>query len=178
MLVWGGSSSVGATAIQLAAGAGHKVVSVASKRNIEGVKALGAAAVFDYNSSSVAEDIIAALEGTQFAGVCDAIGTPDAAKAWAPVYEKLGGKYGSVMPGAQGLPDGIEGGSVFAPSVALDDKYIGDVVWAQWVPEALQKGTLKAMPEAVVVKGGLEAVQEGLDKQKAGVSFGKVVIEL
>lgn len=178
VLVWGGSSSVGATAIQLAAGAGHKVVSVASKRNIDGVKALGAAAVFDYNSSSVADDIIAALEGTDFAGVCDTIGTPDAAKAWAPVYKKLGGKYGSVLPDAQGLPEGIEGTSVFGPSVALDDKYIGDVVWAKWVPEALQKGTLKALPEAIVVKGGLEAVQEAFNKQKAGVSFAKIVVEL
>lgn len=178
VLVWGGSSSVGATAIQLAAGAGHKVVSVASKHNIEGVKALGAAAVFDYNSASVADDIIAALEGTDFAGVCDAIGTPDAAKAWTPVYKKLSGKYGSVMPGAQGVPEGAEGASVFGPSVALDDKYIGDVVWAKWVPEALQKGTLKASPKAIVVKGGLESVQEGLTKQKAGVSFGKIVVEL
>jgi NADPH:quinone reductase-like Zn-dependent oxidoreductase len=178
VLVWGGSSSVGATAIQLAAGSGVKVVSVASKHNIEKVKALGASAVFDYNSASVAEDIIAALEGTEFAGVCDAIGTPDAAKAWAPVYKKLGGRYGSVMPGAAGLPEGIEGASVFAPSVALDDKYIGDVVWAKWVPEALQKGTLKALPEPVVIKGGLEATQKGLDAQKKGVSFGKIVIEL
>ncbi|KZM22274.1 uncharacterized protein EKO05_0011368 [Ascochyta rabiei] len=178
VLVWGGSSSVGATAIQLAAGAGHKVISVASERNIDGVKDLGATAVFDYHSSSVADDIIAALEGTEFAGVCDAIGTPDAVKAWSPVYKKLGGKYGSVLPGAEGLPDGIKGTSVFGPSVALDDKYIGDVIWAKWVPEALQKGTLKASPEAIVVKGGLDSVQEGLNKQKAGVSFGKIVVEL
>lgn len=178
VLVWGGSSSVGATAIQLAAGAGHKVVSVASKRNIEGVKALGAAAVFDYNSPSVADDIIAALEGTEFAGVCDAIGSADSAKAWAPVYKKLGGKYGSVMPGAPGLPEGIEGSSVFAPTVVLDDKYVGDVIWAKWVPEALQKGTLKAVPEAIVIKGGLESVQDAVNKQKAGVSFGKIVVEL
>src|SRR5690242_17032121 len=157
VLIWGGSSSVGATAIQLAAGAGHKVISVASKRNIDGVKALGAAEVFDYNSASVADDIVAALKGTEFAGVCDAIGSPDAAKAWTPVYEKLGGRYGSVMPGASGLPAGIEGASVFAPTIALDDKLIGDAVWAEWVPAALQKGTLKASPEAIVIKGGLDA---------------------
>ena len=42
----------------------------------------------------------------------------------------------------------------------------------------LQKGTLKALPEPIVVKGGLESVQEGLNKQKAGVSFGKIVVEL
>ena len=177
VLVWGGSSSVGATAIQLAAGAGHKVVSVASARNIENVKALGADAVFDYNSASVVDDIVAALKGSDFAGVCDAIGTPDALKAWVPVSKQLGGRYASVLPGAE-VPEGIEGSSVFAPSVALADKYIGDNVWAEWVPAALQKGTLKALPEPIVVKGGLESVQEGLNKQKAGVSFGKIVVEL
>jgi hypothetical protein len=51
-------------------------------------------------------------------------------------------------------------------------------VWAKWVPEALQKGTLKALPEPIVIKGGLEATQEGLNAQKKGVSFGKIVIEL
>lgn len=177
VLVWGGSSSVGATAIQLAAGAGHKVVSVASARNIEKVKALGADAVFDYNSASVVDDIVAALKGSNFAGVCDAISTPDAVKAWAPVSKQLGGRYASVLPIAE-VPEGIEGTGVFAPSVAFDDKYIGDSVWAEWVPAALQKGTLKALPEPIVVKGGLESVQEGMNKQKAGVSFGKIVIEL
>ena len=51
-------------------------------------------------------------------------------------------------------------------------------MWAEWVPAALQKGTLKALPEPIVVKGGLESVQEGMNKQKAGVSFGKIVVEL
>jgi NADPH:quinone reductase-like Zn-dependent oxidoreductase len=178
VLVWGGSSSVGATAIQLAAGAGHKVVSVASKHNLENVKNLGAAAVFDYNSSSVADDIIAALEGTEYAGVCDCIGNSDAAQAWAPVYKKLGGRYGSVMTSKEGFPEGIEGGPVLAPSVAGDDKYVGDAVWAKWVPEALESGALKALPGPVVIKGGLEAVQKGYEAQKKGVSFGKIVVEL
>jgi hypothetical protein len=60
----------------------------------------------------------------------------------------------------------------------LADKYVGDVVWAQWVPEALEKGTLKAVPEPLVVGKGLDAVAEGYKKQKEGVSFRKVVIEL
>tara|TARA_R110002003_G_scaffold40_11_gene2748 strand:+ start:37535 stop:38458 length:924 start_codon:yes stop_codon:yes gene_type:complete len=178
VLIWGGSSSVGATAIQLAVGAGVKVVSVASKHNLEKLKELGASAAFDYKSSSVADDIIKALEGTDFAGVCDCIGLPDAAAAWAPVYKKLGGRYGSVMPGAQGLPDGIEGDSVFAPTVVMADKYVGDVVWAKWVPEALESGKLKAVPPPIVIEGGLDKVQEGYDQQKKGVSFGKIVIAL
>lgn len=175
VLVWGGSSSVGAAAIQLAVAAGIKVVSVASKHNIDNVKDLGASAVIDYKSSSAIDDIIAALEGTEFSGVCDCIG---AAEAWAPVYKKLGGRYGSVLPAAEGLPDGIEGTSVFAPSVALADKYIGDEVWAKWVPESLENGALRALPGPIVIEGGLESVQKGYDAQRKGVSFGKIVVAL
>jgi NADPH:quinone reductase-like Zn-dependent oxidoreductase len=178
VLVWGGSSSVGAAAIQLAAGAGHKVVSVASKHNLDNLKDLGASAAFDYKSASVVDDIIAALEGTEFAGVCDAIGSPDATAAWAPVYKKLGGRYGSVLPENDSLPDGIEGTTVLGPSVALDDRYIGETVWAKWVPEALKSGALKALPGPIVIKGGLDSVQKGYDEQKKGVSFGKIVVEL
>lgn len=178
VLVWGGSSSVGAVAIQLAAAAGVKVVTVASKHNLDSVKSLGATAAFDYKDPKCIEDIIAALEGTEFAGVCDTIGTPDAIAAWTPVYEKLGGRYGSVLPGGEALPKGIQGESIFAVTVALADKYIGDVVWAQWVPEALEKGTLKAVPEPLVVGKGLDAVAKGYEMQKKGVSFRKVVIEL
>ncbi|KAF1847494.1 zinc-binding oxidoreductase CipB [Cucurbitaria berberidis CBS 394.84] len=178
VLIWGGSSSVGATAIQLAVGAGVKVVTVAGKHNLDNLKALGAAAAFDYKSPKVADDIITALEGTEFAGVVDAIGTPESAAAWTPVYKKLGGRYGSVMPGAQGLPEGIQGADILGPSVALSDRDIGEAVWAKWVPAALEAGTLKAVPEAIVIKGGLDSVQKGYDEQKKGVSFGKIVVEL
>ena len=178
VLVWGGSSSVGAVAIQLAVGAGVKVVTVAGKHNIEKIKSLGASEVFDYNSPTVVDDIVKALEGTDFAGVADAIGTPGASAAWAPVHEKLGGRYGSVLPANDSLPKDIQGGSVFAPTVAGADKFIGDAVWAKWVPEALEKGTLKAVPEPIVIKGGLESVQKGYEAQKKGVSYGKIVIEL
>ncbi|KAF2657225.1 GroES-like protein [Lophiostoma macrostomum CBS 122681] len=180
VLVWGGSSSVGASAIQLAVGAGHTVFSVSSSRNIAAVKELGASEVFDYNSSGVADDIISAIQssGTEFVGVADCIGTPDAAAAWTPVYKKLGGRYGSVMPEPKGLPEGIEGAFVFAPSVATQDRYVGEAVWEQYVPKALEEGKLKAKPDPIVIKSGLEKVQEGIDKCKQGVSFAKVVVEL
>ncbi|KAI8942114.1 hypothetical protein NX059_000208 [Plenodomus lindquistii] len=178
VLIWGGSSSVGSAAVQLAAASGIKVISVASKHNVDKVKSLGAAAVFDYNSKSVTDDILAAIEGTEYAGVCDAIGTAGSVEGWAPIYKKLGGRYGTVLPNAQGLPEGIQGGDVFAVSIAFADKFIGDSVWGKWVPEALEKGVLKALPPPIVIKGGLDSVQEGYDAQKKGVSFGKIVIEL
>ncbi|USP77648.1 GroES-like protein [Curvularia clavata] len=175
VLVWGGASSMGAIAIQMAAATGLKVVTTASKHNLDKMKDLGASAAFDYNDPNVVDDIVAALQGTEFAGVCDAIG---AWEAWVPVSEKLGGRYGSVALIQDKVPKSIEGNAVFAVSVALADKYIGDVVWAQWVPEALEKGTLKAVPEPLVIGKGLDAVQKGYDEQKKGVSFRKIVIEL
>ncbi|KAF2112553.1 oxidoreductase-like protein [Lophiotrema nucula] len=178
VLVWGGSSSVGCSAIQLAVGAGVKVVSVASAHNLGKLKELGADAVFDYNSSSVIEDILKALEGTEFAGVCDCIGTPPAVTQWSQVYEKLGGRYGTVMPDPKGLPEGIEGTFVFAPQVVMGDRFIGEAVWAKYVPEGLEKGTFRAAPEPTVVEGGLGKVQGAVDELKKGVSYGKIVVAL
>lgn len=60
VVVWGGSTSVGSNAVQLAVAAGYEVVTTASPRNFDHVRALGASAVFDYNSSTVVQDIIGA----------------------------------------------------------------------------------------------------------------------
>ena len=61
LLVWGGSSSVGSNAIQLAVAAGYEVIATASPRNFGYVTNLGASRVFDYNSPEVVADIVAAL---------------------------------------------------------------------------------------------------------------------
>jgi NADPH:quinone reductase-like Zn-dependent oxidoreductase len=47
LLVWGGSTSVGSNAIQLAVAAGYEVITTASPKNFEYVKRLGAIEVFD-----------------------------------------------------------------------------------------------------------------------------------
>ena len=52
IFVYGGSSSVGQYAIQLAKLSGYKVVTTASKRNHELVRSLGADLVFDVSDSS------------------------------------------------------------------------------------------------------------------------------
>ncbi|PMD18134.1 GroES-like protein, partial [Hyaloscypha hepaticicola] len=52
ILFWGGSSSVGSTTIQLAVASGLTVVSTASKKNFDYVKALGAHHVFDHSSAT------------------------------------------------------------------------------------------------------------------------------
>ena len=49
VVIWGGSSSVGSCAIQLAVAAGADVITTASPSNFEYVKKLGAKSVFDYH---------------------------------------------------------------------------------------------------------------------------------
>lgn len=68
IIVTGGASSVGGCAVQLAASAGYEVVSTCSPKNFDFVKKLGAAHVFDYNSSTLVADIVRALEGRELVG--------------------------------------------------------------------------------------------------------------
>ena len=71
LLVWGGSSSVGACAIQLAIASGLEVVATASKKNFDMVRKLGVKEVFDYNSPSIVGDLVAYLSEKQVAGAYD-----------------------------------------------------------------------------------------------------------
>jgi NADPH:quinone reductase-like Zn-dependent oxidoreductase len=56
LVVWGGSSSVGALAIQLAVASGLKVVATASKHNFDFVKKCGASEVHVITSNSQNND--------------------------------------------------------------------------------------------------------------------------
>lgn len=68
LIVWGGSSSVGSNAIQLAVAVGYEVITTASPKNFDYVRKLGAKQVFDYESKTVVEDIVKAMEGKTVAG--------------------------------------------------------------------------------------------------------------
>lgn len=176
ILVWGGSSSVGAITIQFAVASGCKVVAVASKRNHEFVKKLGASEALDYNDSSVVEHTVQATRsvGGEFLGVYDAISTEASYKHVLPILKELGGGIlATTLPPPKELPGGIKAGNVFA----INHEVL-DPLWANYIPQALEQGKLKAVPEPMVVGKGLEHVQKGLDANKAGVSAKKVVIEL
>jgi len=77
LLVWGGSSSVGSTTIQLAAASGLTVIATASSKSHDYVKSMGAKEVFDYSKPTIVDEVVAALKGSEFAGAYDAISLPD-----------------------------------------------------------------------------------------------------
>jgi len=68
VVVWGGSTSVGMNAVQLATAAGYDVVSTASAVNAETVKGLGATHVYDYRDPEVVDKLVAVIAGRTVAG--------------------------------------------------------------------------------------------------------------
>ena len=71
ILIWGGSSSVGAAAIQLAKGSGLEVITTASKHNFDFVKGLGPDEVFDYSNPGIVGDIVSYVKDKKFVGALD-----------------------------------------------------------------------------------------------------------
>jgi NADPH:quinone reductase-like Zn-dependent oxidoreductase len=176
LVVYGASSSVGALVIQLAVASGVYVIAVASERNHEFCRSLGASETFDYKSSSIVDDISKAIKASEprnFIGVYDTISNADSYKITVPVMEKAGaGNLAVTLPGPEKVPEAVKIGNVFGITETTHP------VWESYVPEALQQGKLKCVPEPLVVGKGLENVQKGCDKNKEGVSAKKVVIEL
>ncbi|KAL2845502.1 chaperonin 10-like protein [Aspergillus pseudoustus] len=176
VLVWGGSSSVGTNAIQLAAAAGYEVFTTASPKNFEYVKSLGASQVWDYRSPTLVDDIVAAFSGKKSAGAL-AIADGAAGPASEIVARVEGKKFVSLASPPTGqLADGVESQFIFGGD--LKDNEVGPAVFEAFLPKALEAGTFQAKPSGEVVGHGLEAIQKGLDDLKAGVSAKKLVITL
>lgn len=208
ILVWGGSTSVGSNAIQLAAASGYEVITTCSPGNFAYVKRLGASQAFDYRGDAVADEIIRALAGRRLAGTL-AIG----AGSHQPCTEVISACEGSKKlifaspPSApldgllQQRPSGLRLLTVFlgmglaiarlitrcrrqgihakfVNGAALRGNEVSTAVYESFLPAALAAGTYLAAPEPRVVGHGLRYVQAALDAQMKGVSAAKVVISL
>ncbi|MEY9846318.1 NADPH:quinone reductase-like Zn-dependent oxidoreductase [Streptacidiphilus sp. BW17] len=207
LLVWGGSTSVGSNAIQLAVAAGYEVIATASPRNFDYVRSLGAAQVFDYSSPDVVADVVAAFTGRTLAGAI-AFGTTAAASCIRIVGACQGNKFVSIATppvsfaqlaepdrGRLALPKLIA--RLVASNVALQigarrrgirTKYIFGttlkanevctLIYRDFLPTALAGGHYRAVPEPTVAGHGLSDIQHALDVQRKGVSAAKIVVTL
>lgn len=207
LLVWGGSTSVGSNAIQLAVAAGYDVITTSSPRNFDYVKRLGASQVFDYHSETVVTDIIDALGGKQSAGAL-AVGEGSADPCVAIVNASSGRKFVAIASApvsfkgvAQHPKDRLQlpralarmGSGTAALKVktrikGIDTKFIfgstllgnevSTVIYEDFLPDALAQGRYACAPDPMVIGHGLSAIQEGLDAQIEGVSAKKIVVTL
>lgn len=202
VLIWGGSTSVGVNAIQLAVAAGYEVTTTCSPANFAFVESLGASQVFDYSSPTVVPDIIAAFKHKPTAGAVS-IGQ-GAAEACMDILHVCHGKkfiamvsyptppmpykylvlvrtvwfFGSWMAvnWFKGRTRGI--GSKFVVGSTLVENGVGSMIYEEFLPGALGEGRYRAVPKPEVVGKGLECVQTGFDVQRKGVSAKKVVVSL
>jgi len=175
VLIWGGSSSVGSNAIQLAVASGYTVITTASARNAEMLKSLGASEVFDHASASIVDDMVNALRGRRLAGTLHATG--DKAASFAVVSRSDGVRLvATTLPPSPDLPAGVEARHIAGTS--LKDDEVGPMIYRDFLPQALKDGSFVAAPPSKIVGHGLEALQGALEVLKAGVSAAKVVVTL
>ncbi|PYI01642.1 GroES-like protein [Aspergillus sclerotiicarbonarius CBS 121057] len=202
VLIWGGSTSVGSNAIQLATAAGYEVFTTASPHNFDYVMGLGAAKVFDYRSPTVVPDMIAACRGKTLAGAL-AVGTNAADCCMAILAQCTGNRFvslasypvpspppkylttlrtmitflgGSLSYWLKTRTSGVRYDYIFATT--LYDNGIGKMIFADFLPRALAEGRYQVVPEPVVHGKGLESIQGAMDYQRQGLSARKVVVLL
>ncbi|RPA94574.1 GroES-like protein [Choiromyces venosus 120613-1] len=97
-LVYGGSSSVSQSVIQLAKLAGFRVVTTASKRNHELVKGLGAEYVFEYGDVEECIKNIKAVVGDDLRYAHDSISEGESTRIVLECMSSKGGKVVSTIP--------------------------------------------------------------------------------
>jgi NADPH:quinone reductase-like Zn-dependent oxidoreductase len=183
LLLWGGSSSVGSSVVQLAVASGYRVVATASPSNYTYVKSLGASLVLDYRNPDIETILIDVLRSDtagELVGAYDAIGSEATVQASARVVHALGGgRVASVVSAPSDVPHDVTVTRIGSGNIVTqDDGLVARRIWGEFVPAALANGVLKPRPDELLVGRGLYFVQAGLDKQRGGVSARKVVVTL
>lgn len=173
LVVYGGSSSVGLAATQLAANAGYQVVSTASPKNFDLCKRAGATAVIDYRDSNLADKIAEAVGKNEFVGLYNAIGVPETWEVVTPIVGRLGGGIvANTKPPPEGLPETVKA------RFCLGIGEFSFPLWEKWVGPALEAGKLKCLPEPMVVGKGLESLEEAFEVRRGDVHAQKIVVEV
>jgi NADPH:quinone reductase-like Zn-dependent oxidoreductase len=177
LLLWGGSSSVGSSVIQLASAAGYSVITTASPSNFKFCKDLGAADVLDYHDPDIVRKLINLLKERKLVGSYDAIGSYETVHQNAAVLlASGGGKIASVGMAPDDLPSGVTITRISSGNIVTQEPEVSEEIWGRYVPAALKSGELVPSPKPLVVGRSLWSIQTGLDVQKQGVSAQKVEI--
>ncbi|MGI4748199.1 MAG: zinc-binding alcohol dehydrogenase family protein [Janthinobacterium lividum] len=175
VLVWGGSSSVGCNAIQLAVASGYRCIATASTHNASLLKALGASEVLDHASSTIVEDVIEAMHGRRLAGTLHATGGMDDCFAVVARCEGSHRVAATLAPPEERLA-GVVATHVFG--TMLKDDEVGPMIYRDFLPQALATRTFVPAPPAKILGHGLETIQAALEALKVGISAAKVVVTL
>lgn len=206
VVIWGGSTSVGTAAIQLAHAAGYRVLSTASPHNHAQLLRLGAAAVEDYRDKRAVDRLLEAADGTVIAGVL-AIGAgsgraalriaagrkprPKVAMASAPLPldgAPIGPQTlwrlahlprlagGFAMLALRARLTSIPTSAIWGTALVEDP--LGARIFGEFAETALADGRLRAAPPPLIAGSRLEDIPDAMETLRRGVSARKVVVTL
>ncbi len=183
MLVWGGASSIGSAAVQVARLMGFQIYVTASEKHHGYLKGLGASTVFEYRAEDVVERIVRAAkeDGVTVRMGFDAVGQLESC---LQILKELKGDGTAMLAEAVPLSadsmklEGVETRFVAAPLDENERSEFFHFVFRIWLKEKLESGEFVPSPKIQVVAGGLEAAQEALNVLKKGVSGMKLVLEV
>ena len=206
VLIWGGSTSVGSCAIQLAVAAGYEVVTTASPRNFEYARGLGAHHVFDYNDADIVATLVKHLDGQDMAGalaIAVGSGAPCidvmsrcrgrriVSLASAPLAidnAPLTRQFGWKLTHLPRLAAGFVGLALRARLKGVATRAIwgtelmkgplGQTIFQDFLGPALASGRFVAAPAPLVAGHSLAAIPQAMALLKRGVSARKVVVSL
>ena len=185
ILIWGGSSSVGSMAIQLAKLAGFTVYTVASPTHNAYLKLLGATVTFDYRFPTVVEDIIAAAKsaGQPITHGLDAISEAATLKATSQVLAGSAGKGAKLAhllpwPETEPVPEGVETFHLSGEQSWTTEQDRSTWLFHEFLPSALAASTIVPSPKLQIVDGGVKSLEAGMKILKNGVSGHKIVVTL
>ncbi|TKA21888.1 hypothetical protein B0A50_08624 [Salinomyces thailandicus] len=182
LMVWGGSSSVGLCAIQLAKLVGARCVVTASSKNARLCKDVGADAVVDHQHDDCEKQLAEALQGGTVVGALDAISSAETIPRTCRVLSQTGSagtaKVALTVPPMQEIDThGVELKPIF--SLSILGNQVARTLWEEVLPRGLASGELVAQPPAMVEdKKGPQGVQPGLDRCAQGMSASKVVVTM
>lgn len=176
LLIWGASCVTGFFAAQFARLAGLKVIAVVcEKKHGDRLRKIGVEHVVDRHDPISAISQIRSITSDKLKFAIDCVGSETAGFA----QRGLRSEGESWLVGLSGLPkelrEGVNGRSVPIKTVHTNNR-IGSGLM-KLIEELLASNEL-VLPDITVLEGGLEVVNDGLEKLRTGqVSFGRIVVK-
>ncbi|KAG7406786.1 Trans-enoyl reductase ACTTS2 [Fusarium oxysporum f. sp. rapae] len=193
LLIWGGNTTVGYFAIQLAKLHGIEVATTCSPRNFDKMRQAGATHVFDYNDEKVVSKIRSALPNLQH--VFDTVGNETSSATAARSISQPEGVLCTVRPGkanTQDVPSHIKVTDVFVfTAFPTEHSYRGKAHWPvkmndhklsadfhSHLETLLGNGSFKPSPVRIMGQLSPSTVEKAMDLNRQGsVSGEKLVFE-
>ncbi|EIW69793.1 hypothetical protein TREMEDRAFT_29778 [Tremella mesenterica DSM 1558] len=179
LIIWGGSTSVGSCAIQLARSSGYTIITTCSPKNFDYCKELGAKQVLDYNDPLIEEKLVELLNGKQVVGALT-LGE-GGAEICVKVFKKsdcIGKKFVAMGNFQIKEMPSKEDGDKFMGDLCVETETSKKIFW-DFLPKALEIGQFKVKPDVEVIPGGLSGIQDGLNRiWRKEISAKKLVVEV